>query len=566
MSATIQSWIGSSLIRNFPSTSPGGNRPLRLDVARNERFSFQVGFRHSCASGQPLTEPVRVSVEISPPVFWAIRVRRVGYVPVRHRSHLAAMEETDGFHQLPGFVPDPLFDETEILLPPEETHSFWISVRARGRGAPPGLHGLTVVCRVGKRILRSHKVSIRVADLLVGKRKDFRVTQWFYCDALLEYYRLQPFEERFWELLERYLKNLADHGQDTIYVPLLTPSLDGFKRPTQLLHVARRGKSWQFNWEAVKRFVDTARRVGLTHFEWPHLFTQWGCARAIAVYRGHGETEEPLWRREEPALSPVYRRFLGKLLPELHEFLRAEKLLKRSFFHLSDEPRREHLENYRAARAMIREIAPWIKVMDALSDIQFAREGVTDLPVAAVNHIMPFLEEKLACWAYYCCSQRGPYLNRLLDTPLSKIRMNGWLFHRWPLGGFLHWGANYWFMRGSRNLADPYHIQDAGAWPDWPYGDPFIVYPGPHGPVDSIRWEVLGESLQDMALLQTLGIEGDNPLLAPLKNFADFPKSEKWLLDTRRRLLRSAPVKRQSGLRTRRGTKDEPQMATEAHS
>lgn len=30
----------------------------------------------------------------------------------------------------------------------------------------------------------------------------------------------------------------------------------------------------------------------------------------------------------------------------------------------------------------------------------------------------------------YCCSQRGRLLNRLLDTPLTNIRMSGWLFHR----------------------------------------------------------------------------------------------------------------------------------------
>ncbi len=543
MTASIRTWLSSSLVRHFPSTPAGRNRALRIDTARNERFSFQVVFRYPSGPDKPLPNPVRVSLKISPPKFWEVRVRRVGYVPVRHRNWLATREESDGYDLLPGFVPDPLFEETELLLPPEETHAFWISVKPRGRGAPPGPHTLTVDCLAGDRVLRTHTVNVEVADLRLGKRKDFRVTHWFYCDALLEFYQLRPFEERFWEILERYLKNLADHGQDTLYVPLLTPSLDGIKRPTQLLHVTPRGRSWRLGWDAVKRFVETARRAGFTHFEWPHLFTQWGCANAVAVYRGHGETEDPLWPLDESAGSPVYRKFLDTLLPELHAFLQREKLLTRSFFHLSDEPRQEHLSNYQAARAMVREIAPWMKVMDALSDITFAREKVTDMPVAAVNHIMPFLEENLPCWAYYCCSQRGPHLNRLLDTPLPKIRMNGWLFHRWPLGGFLHWGANYWFQRSSRSLADPFTTLDAGSWPNWPAGDPFLIYPGPDGPIDSIRWEVFGESLADMALLQTAGVAGDDPLLASLRSFADFPKSEDWIQQTRRRLLRARPAK-----------------------
>ena len=45
-------------------------------------------------------------------------------------------------------------------------------------------------------------------------------------------------------------------------------------------------------------------------------------------------------------------------------------MLEASFFHLSDEPHGpEHLANYRAAREMLREIAPWMPVMDALSEV-----------------------------------------------------------------------------------------------------------------------------------------------------------------------------------------------------
>lgn len=64
-----------------------------------------------------------------------------------------------------------------------------------------------------------------------------------------------------------------------------------------------------------------------------------------------------------------------------------------------------------------------------------------------------------------------------------------------------------------------------------------VVYPGPHGPVDSIRWEIFGESLQDYALLQTLGIDRSDPLLAPLKSFADFPKTVKWRSDARTKIF-----------------------------
>jgi hypothetical protein len=115
--------------------------------------------------------------------------------------------------------------------------------------------------------------------------------------------------------------------------------------------------------------------------------------------------------------------------------------------------------------------------------------------------------------------------------------MHGFLFYRWPFQGFLHWGYNYWYQSQTRTMIDPYTVQDGLKWPGWAYGDTFVVYPGPNGPVDSIRWEVFGESLQDYALLQTLDIDRDAPLLQPIRSFEDFPRTEAWLRKAKHTLL-----------------------------
>jgi hypothetical protein len=66
-----------------------------------------------------------------------------------------------------------------------------------------------------------------------------------------------------------------------------------------------------------------------------------------------------------------------------------------------------------------------------------------------------------------------------------------------------------------------------------------MVYPGEQGPIDSIRWEVFAESLQDYAILQSAGIKPDDPLLAPLKTYAQFPKSEAWIEAARAKILKA---------------------------
>ena len=59
--------------------------------------------------------PVRVAAE--GPDGWSVRVRRVGYVPVRHHN-TPIDADTDGVGQIPGYVPDPLFDEDSSCCPP----------------------------------------------------------------------------------------------------------------------------------------------------------------------------------------------------------------------------------------------------------------------------------------------------------------------------------------------------------------------------------------------------------------------------------------------------------------
>ncbi len=530
----VQSWLSTSCVRWYPASAPRPYRSLALEAARNEQFSFQVALQ----SDEANTQTVRV--EVNGPEGWSVRVRRVGFVPVRHLNTALAEGplEVDGVGHIPGYVPDPLFEETAVVLPKAETHAFWITVNPAS--APAGDYALKVRVLPERGKVQIRTVKVKVHDLLLQPRQGFSMTHWFYADSLIEWYRVKPFGEEFWSLCEAYMRDYAAHGNDMIYVPVFTPPLDGVKRPTQLLRVTNQGDGeYSFDWTDVRRWVRLAKDCGIGDFEWTHPFTQWGVRHAIRIYEGQGEDEALLWPPETPATGTVYRGFLSQFLPELKAFLEAEGLLEHSVFHVSDEPHNEDDKaNYKAARALLKELAPWMKTMDALTDIAYGREQLTDMPVPSIRTALQFAEEGIESWCYYCCGPRGRFLNRLLDTPLPKIAMHGFLFYRWPFKGFLHWGYNYWFRSQTRELIDPFTVQDGYKWPNWAYGDTCVVYPGPAGPLDSLRWEVFAESLQDYQLLQTLGLPRDHELLQPLCGFDDFPKQESWRLQVRRELFR----------------------------
>jgi hypothetical protein len=532
----FKTWLAPSVVRNFPSTLPPASSLRSLEAARNEQFSFQAVMRSDTQ--------VNVKVEAAGPAGWSVRVRRVGYVPLLHHNTPVngSPLDVESRDLIPGYVPDPLFDETALVLPSFETHAFWITVKP-GPNAAPGRHIVTVtlVPENGKAV--THKLPVTLHGVMLQPRRDFDITHWFYVDALIDWYKTDLFDARFWDLLAQYIRNVAEHGLNTLYVPVFTPPLDGVKRPSQLLRVRRTGKDkYAFDWSDVRRYIRLAAASGITRYEWCHPFTQWGVRHAIRIYEGQGRDEKLLWPADTGAVSDTYRRFLQQYLPALHRFLKAEGILDQSYFHVSDEPHGEEaLANYKAGRALLRELAPWMPVFDALTDIRFGREKLTDMPVPSISTALDFVKEEIPCWCYYCCGPRDKFLNRLLDTPLAKVAMHGFLFYRWPFKGFLHWGYNYWYESQTRNLIDPFTVQDGKRWPGWAYGDTFVVYPGQDGPVDSIRWEVFGESLQDYRLLQTLAMDRNDRKLAPLKSFEDFPKDAAWRMKVKSALLKLGP-------------------------
>jgi len=523
-------WLSSCLVRHYPGSPARKQETLTLEGARGEQVAFQVAFRTG-------DRALKVSVAADAPEALPVEVRRVGYVPVPHYNTQTPFDELDGVGHVPGYVPDPLLPETMVHAGPQETNAFWVTVRLPA-DARPGSYPIEVSLTPEGEDPVSLVATVVAHEAVLPARRDFSVTQWFYCDALCDWYGVEPFEEAFWPIVEKYLANLAGHHLDTIHTPIFTPSTDGVKRPNQLLEVRREGDRYAFDWSLVRRWVETAKRQGLSRFEWAHLFTQWGAKYAIRIYEGRGAGEKLLWDPETPGVSPSYRDFLSQFLPEFKGFLDEEGLLESSFFHLSDEPHgEEHIGNYRAARQMLRELAPWMKVMDALSDITFAREGLTDIPIPLIAEAPQFLREGYPAWVYFWGGPRGRHAQRLVDTPLVKTRMLGWIYYRTKARGFLHWGYNYWYKSQTRELIDPYQVLDAHWWPRWSYGDPFVVYPGEAGPVDSLRWEVYAQGLQDYALLQGAGVDPGDPMLGEIQDYADFPRDESWIDQRRSKLL-----------------------------
>ena len=57
---------------------------------------------------------------------------------------------------------------------------------------------------------------------------------------------------------------------------------------------------------------------------------------------------------------------------------------------------------------------------------EFYRNGLTDIPITATDHIEPFLKEDIPQqWAYYCCVEYKKVGNRFLCFPAYRNARDG---------------------------------------------------------------------------------------------------------------------------------------------
>jgi hypothetical protein len=531
---SVAVWLETSLKRIFPASGPGSTN-VSLLAARNTKVSFQVCFRNE------RVQPLNIECQILEADDLQPQVRFVGMVPLPHLTPETDPKELDGSGHLPGLVPDPLWPLTKAETGPYESRSFWITLTIPA-GAEPGLRKVKARLSLPRSKEQVNLTAdLEISDFVMQPRRGFPIIHWWRGEATWDYYKTGMFDERWYQITRAQLEDMLSHGSDVVYVPIFFDRRETFKRPCQLLIVNEPQPGiYEFDWSRVKKFTDMCKQIGFRQFEWSHLWIYWGVENPVRIYKSEGERHVMLWPADISGFSKTFMSFLDQFLPEFHKFLKREGILENSYFHLSDEPGSgQHITNYKRARQILREKAPWMKVMDALSDIQYGRQGLTDIPVPMISSAQAYIDEKIPHWVYYCCAPQGPWLNRFLDTPLPKIRMSGMLFYRLGARGFLHWGYNYWHKMESEQIGDPFNDASNASWPGIPYGDPFVVYPGADGrPMDSIRWEVFAESLQDYAILQSAGIDPSDTLLARIKSYADFPKTEEWHRKTLETILK----------------------------
>ncbi|HON91849.1 MAG TPA: DUF4091 domain-containing protein [Sedimentisphaerales bacterium] len=236
--------------------------------------------------------------------------------------------------------------------------------------------------------------------------------------------------------------------------------------------------------------------------------------------------------RNEPELlgfaedTPHYKAMFHSYCSQIQEHLRAKGWLDEAFVYWFDEPDPKDYAFVNNGFAKLKAAAPDINRM-LTEQVEPALLGGPNIWCPISDHYRHDLAEQRRehgekFWWYVCTGPKAPYCTLFIDHPGTEMRV--WLWQTWQrkIDGILVWETNYWTSsaaypdrdRPQNPYEDPMgwtsgYSTPAGKKLPWGNGDGRFVYPpvkaadgrpaAPvlEGPVDSIRWEMLRDGIED---------------------------------------------------------------------
>lgn len=541
----LQLWIptgefeSSSLVRlpRFPVSIDGEDRrELTLSGVRNEQQSAQLAVTTtdrisslSCSVGELSSESGRIPAE-------NITTRFVGYVPVERAlgeaTWSATLEGVAGDAvsgtRRPDVVGDPLLEWPAVDIPPYQTQPVWITVDIPADVDPGEYTGaVTLEADDCEPIERDLRLTVREPVLPEPSAFDFHLDVWMCPDGIVQEYDVEPWSEPHWELLERYFEDLATRSQSAVTTtlvenPWMQDWLEGTRRPqTQsgyrsMVGWEYDGESWEFDFSVFDRYVEMARDCGVgprihafgllgfrppEHLNYVHIERGERVKEQVEVgddrwteawtaffddfdahLRDRGWLED-VWlaidERDEAILAETVS-FLEDVAPQFTDRLSIAGSeaaasyaddLSLNTLYVSDIP----LENERS-----------------LIDETEIEEDTPDVEALSPETIVDRRHDGKTTTFYTGGTPSHP--NQLTFSPAVESRLLPWIAAEGCFDGYLCWSYTNW-------------PEDVYANPTFQYvqGGEYLVYPGPDGPVSSIRWELLREGIEDYELLRATG-------------------------------------------------------------
>jgi hypothetical protein len=552
----IEFFLTDSLEKVFPSSRPKQMDNRDFTLLKGEELNFQLVYYVN--ESDKFTRARYYEVELDTPLK-GINIFDVDLIPAQY----LATSNRDRFYidTKPGLYPDLLSPFKGAIKPLDKQYrAIWFNIDDECCSESGDFQ---IVIKLKEYILsdttgekiyhsdlnESFTINLSILDKNIRK-SDLIHTEWFHTDSIANYYNIDVFSPKYWEYVQNFIHFASRKSKiNMLLTPIFTPPLDtdigGERLTVQLVDVILDDNQYSFNFDKLEKWCKICKLEGIKYLEMAHLFTQWGAKKTpkIEVLENGKLNKKFGWHVN--ATDASYREFLLAFIPSLIKALDGFGYSKEYiYFHISDEPNEEHLENYKAAKNMVSDLLVGCNLIDALSSYEFYKKGLVGIPVPSNSAIEPFVNNVDPLWVYYCIAQGNLVPNRFFALPSYRNRIMGTLMYLYDVKGFLHWGFNYYEDENSRNSVNPFLSSDGDK--AFPAGDPFLVYPGKKGkPLSSIRNQVQNEAFDDYMILKMvedkIGREKTKEIIMENNetkmSFTDYPLSSNYLINLRKKLI-----------------------------
>ncbi|MCC7491393.1 MAG: DUF4091 domain-containing protein [Fimbriimonadaceae bacterium] len=439
-----------------PATTPG--EAIELAACRGECDVQQVAIR-------PVAAVAGASWEVGPfngpgPLAaGTVRGNWVGWVAVS----LACSDAS-----ILGDTPDPLLAAPTRDLPADRSSALWLTATVPP-GTAAGTYTSTLVLR-GPGLSASLPLRLRVYGVDLPRTGRLRGISriWQSHDGALELFRA----------------NIAAHrGGGTSYVGGLTAQRVGDRVLVDSSGLAAAA-------------AESVERHGFTAFNVPHVYLgDWS-----GPYAKDGQWFGfELW-------SPEWERAFGDYCRQVGDALRAAKLLPRALWQIWDEPHDEWLPRCVSLAKLVKQAVPdaQIYLTAAIDETLLPYVDIWNLPWPDTfdpTKVAAARARGASIWAY----QNSLYSLDCADSSLLMATYP-WRLRRYDVVGVEWWAVSAW-PSDPWTKPNQYEPQNGGG---------FLLYPTPDrrgAPLDSLRWELFREGVEDYELL-TLLAEREGPAAA----------------------------------------------------
>ena len=208
-----------------------------------------------------------------------------------------------------------------------------------------------------------------------------------------------------------------------------------------------------------------------------------------------------------------------KALNEFVPRLRKEGLFDLAYLYGFDEVKKDKFEAAREIFGEVHRRAPGIPTMTTAQDPSFGRQSglreavdiwVPLTPGYDLAEAKQLRREGKQMWWYICLVPIHPYANWFVEYPAIESRLlMGAMSYKYQVDGFLYYLINNGWERNRKVISSgPITEWDPASCPNskgkWANGDGNLIYPGPDGPLSTIRLENIRDGLEDYEYLYLL--------------------------------------------------------------